>query len=65
MIAAAVLLAVALIPDAAPKKKTIHVADNFFAPKAVTVARNATVTWTGSNPAPMRNSGSPRPSSRR
>jgi plastocyanin len=45
VIAAAVLLAVALIPDAAPKKKTIHVADNFFAPKAVTVARNATVTW--------------------
>ena len=42
---AAVLLAVALIPGAAPKKKTIDVGDNFFAPKAVTVARDATVTW--------------------
>ena len=42
---AAVLLAVALVPGAAPKKKTINVGDNFFAPSAVTVARDATVTW--------------------
>ena len=42
---AAVLLAVALIPNAAPKKKTVNLGDNFFAPKTVTVAEGATVTW--------------------
>jgi plastocyanin len=43
---AAVLLAVALIPNAAaPKKKTVNLGDNFFTPKTVTVAERATVTW--------------------
>jgi plastocyanin len=41
----ALMLAAALIPSAAPKHKTIHLGDNFFAPKTVTVARNARVTW--------------------
>ena len=42
---ATVLLAVALIPNAAPKKKTVNLGDNFFTPKTVTVAEGATVTW--------------------
>ena len=43
---AAVLLAVALIPNAAaPKKKTVNLGDNFYTPKTVTVAQNGTVTW--------------------
>jgi plastocyanin len=43
---AAVLLAVALIPNtAAPKKKTVALGDNFYAPTKVTVATGATVTW--------------------
>ena len=28
-----------------PVKKTVRIGDNFFAPKTVTVARNARVTW--------------------
>ena len=42
---AAVLLAVALIPNAAPKKKTVALGDNFYAPTKVTVAQGGTVTW--------------------
>ena len=30
---------------AAPKKKTINVGDNYYAPKTVTVAAGGTVTW--------------------
>jgi plastocyanin len=30
---------------AAPSKKTVKVGDNFFAPKSLTVDRNATITW--------------------
>jgi plastocyanin len=41
----ALLLAAALVPAAAPKKKTIEVGDNYFAPAKVTVAKGATVTF--------------------
>jgi plastocyanin len=38
------MLAAALVPSA-PKKKTIEVGDNFFAPAKVTLAKGATVTF--------------------
>ena len=41
----ALALAAALVPGAAPKKKTIQVGDNYFAPAKVTVAKGATVTF--------------------
>jgi plastocyanin len=41
----ALLLAAALVPGAAPKKKTVEVGDNYFAPGKVTVAKGATVTF--------------------
>ena len=41
----ALLLAAALVPSAAPKKKTIAVGDNYYAPGKVTVAKDATVTF--------------------
>ena len=41
----ALLLAAALVPGAAPKKKTVEVGDNYFAPAKVTVAKGATVTF--------------------
>ena len=41
----ALLLAAALVPSAAPKKKTIAIGDNYFAPAKVTVAKDATVTF--------------------
>jgi len=42
---AALLLGLALIPNAAPAKKTVSLGDNYFAPKKLTVKRNTTVTW--------------------
>jgi plastocyanin len=43
MIAGVALLSAT--PAAAASKKTIEVADNYYAPKTVTVARGTTVTW--------------------
>ncbi len=46
MVAGAALLSAAPVQAAAkPKGKTIKLGDNYYAPKTVTVARGATVTW--------------------
>ena len=39
------MVTAALIPGAAPKKKTVNLGDNYFAPKTLKVKRGTTVTW--------------------